>query len=37
MPTIISTIDSASTMIRSRSDVETIQFIMAQFPRVFLS
>ncbi len=29
MPTIISTIDSASTSIRSRSDVETIQFIMA--------
>ncbi len=35
MPTIISTIDSASTMIRSRSDVETIQFIMGRFAPVF--
>ncbi len=31
MPTIISTIDSASTITRIRNDVETIQFIMGRF------
>ena len=37
MPTIISTIDSASTSTRSRSDVETIQFIMGRFAPVRVS